>query len=234
VKFTQTGTFRENTLAELVAIKPVEEIRIILLDKLDYLIGFVDREEPETIADYVKNLTEKYQGLVEEDFLGDYSGEIKNLLAEFANLEQYPDLRRAAINYYIHLLQLTDKSRWQKTEEKIPMKALVQAWIYPSHYSLQTLAETTNRREAVKLFKRYITNYYIDRPSPDRDKFVSLEKMLENRLSGDTTSSGWVIVHAMLEEGKYAFKNENCPTCTDATTDLPDVEFKYLVCCSGD
>jgi hypothetical protein len=38
----------------------------------------------------------------------------------------------------------------------------------------------------------------------------------------------------MLEEGKYAFKNENCPTCADATTDLPDVEFKYLVCCYGD
>lgn len=234
MKFTQTGTFRENTLAELVAIEPVKEVRIILLDKLDYLIGFVDREKPETTADYVKNLAEKYRGLVEEDSLGDYSGELKNLLAECANLEQYPGLSRAAINYYIHLLQLKDKSRWQKAEEKTPMKALVQAWIYPSYYSLQTLAETIGRREAMRLFKRYITNYYIDRPSPDRDKFVSLEKMLEDRISGDTTSSGWVIVHTMLEEGKYAFKNENCPTCADATTDLPDVEFKYLVCCYGD
>jgi len=38
----------------------------------------------------------------------------------------------------------------------------------------------------------------------------------------------------MLEDGKYAFKNENCPTCSDATVDLPDVELKYLVSCYGD
>ena len=42
------------------------------------------------------------------------------------------------------------------------------------------------------------------------------------------------IVHSMLEEGKYAFKNENCPTCADAMIDLPDVEFKYLAVCYGD
>jgi hypothetical protein len=99
---------------------------------------------------------------------------------------------------------------------------------------LQALAETIGREEAVKLFKRYITQYYIDHPSPDRDKFVSLEKRLENRLSGDTTSSGWVIVHTMLKEGKYAFKNKNCPTCVDAMTDLPDVELKYYACCYPD
>ena len=233
MKFTQTGAFRENTLAELVAINPLEEVRTILLDKFDYLIGFVAREDPGAIADYVKNLAEKYWGLV-DDSSGDFSGVITGLLAECANLEQHPDLSRASINYYLHLLQLEDKGGWQEAEEEIPMKALVQAWIYPSYYSLQTLAETVGRRGAVRLFKRYITNYYIDHPSPERDRFVNLEKMLEDRLSGDTTSSEWVIVHTMLKEGKYAFKNENCPTCADATTDLADVEFKYLVCCYGD
>ncbi len=77
-------------------------------------------------------------------------------------------------------------------------------------------------------------HYYRDHPSPDRDKFEGLDKRLEKRLSGDTSSSEWVIVHTMLEEGKYAFKNLNCPTCVDATGELLDVEFNYLVSCYGD
>ncbi|MBY8993621.1 MAG: L-2-amino-thiazoline-4-carboxylic acid hydrolase [Candidatus Heimdallarchaeota archaeon] len=120
------------------------------------------------------------------------------------------------------------------SEVKISTKALIQAWTYPSYYFLQALTETIDREEAVKLFKRYITHYYLDHPSPNRDKFVSLEKRLEDRLAGDTTSSEWVMVHSMVEEGKYAFKNENCPTCVEAMVDLPDVELKYLACCYGD
>jgi len=234
MKFTQTGTFKKNSLEKLVTIKPMESIQNILLERLDYIVGFVAKERSEIITDYVKNLSEKYQELVEEDFLGKASGGISEIFTKYKNLYQYPDLINASQNYFIHLLQLKDKSAWEMTEVEISMEALVQAWIYPSYYFLQTLAEAIGRKEAVKLFKRYITHYYIDHPSPDRNKFVSLEKRLENHLSGDTTSSEWVIVHTMLEDGKYAFKNKNCPTCADATIDLPDVEFKYLVCCYGD
>lgn len=234
MKFTQTGTFKENTLEECVPFKPMERIQEILLEKLDYLIRFLSEEKPEIITNFVNNLSDKYQGVVEEDFLGDSSGEIEEIIAEFKHLKQHPELNHAAFNYYLHLLRLKDQDIWEKAEVEISMRALVQAWIYPSYYSLQTLAETIERDEAVKLYKRFITNYYIDHPSPDRDEFISLEKRLEDRLSGDTTSSEWVMVHTMLKEGKYAFKNKNCPTCVDATTDLPDVEFKYLVCCYGD
>jgi len=96
------------------------------------------------------------------------------------------------------------------------------------------LAETIDRKDAVNLFKRDITHYYIDHPSPDRDKFICLEKRHENRTSGDTTSSEWVLIHTILGKGKYAFKNKTCPTCVDAMLELPDVEFKYLACCYGD
>ncbi|MFX0093781.1 MAG: L-2-amino-thiazoline-4-carboxylic acid hydrolase, partial [Candidatus Hodarchaeota archaeon] len=185
------------------------------------------------ITDYVHNLTTKLQTLVEGDFSVKSPGKIKELFTNYKNLIQYPDLNKASLNYFIHLLRLKNQSAWE-TEVQISMRALIQAWTYPSYYFLQTLAETIGREKAVKLFKRYITQYYIDHPSPDRDKFVSLEKRLEDRLSGDTTSSDWVIVHTMLEDGKYAFKNENCPTCADAMVELPDVEFKYLAVCYGD
>ncbi|MFX0183671.1 MAG: hypothetical protein ACFE95_11365 [Candidatus Hodarchaeota archaeon] len=233
MKFTQTGTFKKNYLEGSVTIKPMEKIREILLERLDYFIGFVAKEKSELITDYVNNLTKKLQNLVEGDFLVQSLGKIKEIFVNYKNLNQFPDLNKASFNYFIHLLKLKDKSKWD-TDVTISMKALIQAWVYPSYYFLQTLAETIDRKEAVKLFKRYITKYYIDHPSPDRDKFVSLEKMLEKRLSRDISVSEWVIVHTLLKEGKYAFKNKNCPTCADAMLDLPDVEFKYLVSCYGD
>jgi hypothetical protein len=233
MKFTQTGTFKNNFLEESVTIKPTEKIQDILLERLDYFIGFIAKENPERISDYVHNLTKKYQGLVGVNLLENSSENIQEIFAEFKNLNEYPDLNKASLYYFIHLLKLKDKSAWD-TEVEISMKELIQAWQYPSYYFLQTFAETIDRKEAVKLFKRYITHYYIDHPFPNRDKFISLDKMVENRLSGDTTTSEWVIVHAMIKEGKYAFKNKNCPTCSDAMLDLPDVEFKYLVSCYGD
>jgi hypothetical protein len=234
MKFTQTGTFKENALEKLVTIKPLESIQTILFDRLDYLIGFVAKEKPEVITAYVRNLIKKCEGLVKADYLDNIPGEIQQVYAQFKHLDQYPDLCRASLNYFIQLLGLSDKHVWELPEVNVTMKALVQAWIYPPYYFLETLAETVGRTDAVKLYKRYITHYHIDHPSPNRDKFVSLEKMLDKRLSGDTTSSEWVIVHTMLQDGKYAFKNKNCPTCADTTQEFPDVEFKYLVCCYGD
>ena len=69
MKFIQTGTFRENYLAEIIDINHIEKIPDVLLDKLDYLIGFIAKQEPEKIQEYVTNLTKKYNNLIEEDLL---------------------------------------------------------------------------------------------------------------------------------------------------------------------
>ncbi|GAH04813.1 unnamed protein product [marine sediment metagenome] len=112
MKFTQTGTFRENTLDELTTLNINEQIDIILLDKLDYFVGFLAKEKPEKITDYIKNLTKKYQGLVEEDFLKNTSGEFQEILTKYKNLNQYPDLNKASLNYFIHLLHKLDSSHF--------------------------------------------------------------------------------------------------------------------------
>lgn len=234
MKFIQTGTFRKNYLEEPTTLNLKEKIDVILLDKLDYFIGFVAKEKSEIINEYIEILTKKYQELTEEEFWENAIKEIRKIPSKYKNLNQFPDLNKASLNYLFHLLQLKDKDEWKKTEVEISMRALIEAWVFPAYYYLEALTETIERDEAVKLFKRYITQYYREHPSPDRDKFVNLEKMLEKRLSGDRTSSEWVLVHTMLEDGKYAFKNKTCPTCVDTMIDLPDVELKYLVCCYGD
>jgi hypothetical protein len=234
MKFIQTGTFNKDFLKKPTTMKIMENIEFMLLDKLDYFIGFVAKEKPEIIANYVKNLVKKYQKLAAKDYWENSFEETKTAFAKYKNLKQFPELLKASLNYFIQILQIKDKDAWEKTEVEVVMKANIQAWIYPAYYYLQALTETIDRTEAVKLYKRYITNFYIDHPSPHRDKFVSLEKRFEDRTTGDTTSSEWVIVHTMLEEGKYAFKNKNCPTLVDSMTELPDIELKYLVSCYGD
>ncbi len=234
MKFVQTGTFRENYLEEIVDFKSLENIENMFLEKLDYFIGFVSKEKPEIITKYVKNLVKKYQGLAEDNLFEKPSEKIKKILVKYIYLSQYPDLIKVSLNYFINLLQAKEKNVLDMPEVKITKKALIQAWIYHSYYFLQALTETIDREEAVKLFKHYITNYYLEHPPTSRGEFVSLEKRLEDRTSGDTTSSEWVLVHTMLEDGKYAFKNKNCPTLADTMVDLTDVELKYLVACYGD
>ena len=86
MKFTQTGTFKENYLEGLVTIKPMERIQEMLLEKLDYFIGFVAKEKPKLITDYVNNLTKKYQKLVDGDLLENTSGIIEERFPKFKNL----------------------------------------------------------------------------------------------------------------------------------------------------
>lgn len=234
MKFTQTGTYPESYLERIVDFKPLENIEIMYMEKLDCFIGFLSKEKPEIITEYVANLVKKYQGLTEDDLFEIPSKEIKTIIAKYKYLNQYPDLIKTSLNYFFHLLQIKEKNFLEKLEIKLTRKTQIQAWVYHSYYFLQTLTETIDREESVKLFKHYITNYYLEHPPTSRGDFISLKKRFEDRTSGDTTSSEWVLVHTMLDDGKYAFKNKNCPTLHDVMVDLPDVELKYLVACYGD
>jgi hypothetical protein len=234
LKFTQTGTFKADVLEKPVSINPLEKVQDIFFDNLDYFLGFLANEKSVNINEYVNNLKVKYQRLVNRDYVEDVPEDVMERYSDFENMAQYPGLTRAALYYFLHLMQLEDRDSGDIAEVSISMRALIQAWTFPSYYLLEALIETIGRKDALKLYKRYITHYHRDHPSSDRKEVDSLKHMLEERLSGDTTSSDWIIVHTMLEDGKYAFKNENCPTCVDAMVDLPDVEIKYLVCCYGD
>jgi hypothetical protein len=234
MRITQTGTFRDNASEKTISIKPLDSVRNILFDWLDYFLGFLEQENPGIPIDFSARLTKKFQDLAAEESWMDMPEQIQEISTEFSQAAKFPRLNCAAVNYFFDLLGISEASACEPGEVEVTMRALVQAWVFPPYFALAALAETIGRAEAGNFYKRYITNYYMDHPSPNRDDFTGLEQMVEKRLSGDTTSSEWVIVHSLLADGKYAFKNKNCPTCVDAMADIPDVEFKYLVCCYGD
>ena len=234
MKFIQTGTYNKNFLDEYTVLNLKESISNILLDKLDYFIGFLALKKSELLDDFCRNLSKKYQELTKIDYSKIPLQELQNLSTKHEYIIQFPELLKTSLSYLFSLLELKNKEFLELSDIKPTMRALIEAWTFPSYYIVKTLTETIEREEAVKLYKRIITQFYIDNPSPSRDKFINLEKKFEERTTGDTTSSGWVIVHTMLQEGKYAFKNKNCPTCVDAMKNLPDVEIKYLACCYPD
>ena len=73
MRFTQTGTLKNNFLKDPVTIKPIEKIKDILLERLDYFIGFVAKERSELITDYVNNLIKKkISGISWSRFIGKF------------------------------------------------------------------------------------------------------------------------------------------------------------------
>ncbi|NPD90497.1 MAG: hypothetical protein HGN29_17420 [Asgard group archaeon] len=103
MKFTQTGTYPESYLERIVDFKPLENIEIMYMEKLDCFIGFLSKEKPEIITEYVANLVKKYQGLTEDDLFEIPSKEIKTIIAKYKYLNQYPDLIKTSLNYFFHL-----------------------------------------------------------------------------------------------------------------------------------
>jgi len=155
MKFTQTGTFRENSLAKLITINPKDRVGDIFLERLDTFLIFLAQEKPEIINEYISNLTQKLLSLTPETDLRTPANEIIETFSEYQYLSQHPQLTRAALNYFSALLQLDAASAWHMAEAEISMQALIQAWTYPSYFILQTLAETIDRPRALNFYKRY-------------------------------------------------------------------------------
>jgi hypothetical protein len=64
---------------------------------------------------------------------------------------------------------------------------------------------------------------------------VNLETLFAERQAAvdENNPSEWVIVHGMIADGKYAFRNDNC-FWVGSLDDLSDSEIKYYICCYGD
>ncbi|MCY3412431.1 MAG: hypothetical protein INQ03_12410 [Candidatus Heimdallarchaeota archaeon] len=225
MKFYRTGYRRDNFLSEQTTIKPVDQMDEILFTRFNYFIGFIKNNlNLERVIKYFRELADRFYSLCDNAVYYD----LDHFLAS-----EHQELLDAAYSYYLHLLGISKLPK-SGEEYEINMKQMIEAWLFPSYYLLETLSNTIGREYAIDLFKTYISNYHEDHPSPGREKFKNLECFLSDKLSGDTSSSIWEINHTMLEEGKYAFKNLNCPTCADTMVSLPDIEFRYLVACYGD
>jgi hypothetical protein len=234
MKFYRTGEFKENVLDGTIDINPKEQAPQFVLNRLNFLIGFIRERSPDNIDAFTKNLEKQYQKLTKTDYIKENSADLSDLLAGFENLADYTSLTNAAMNYYFQVLDFSDESAWDE-DIVVVNRNYHQAFLHPRYYNLLTLIETVGREEAISLWKRFFTEFVIYDRIPRETPFVDLETMFAERMAAidEDNPPDWVMIRGMIAEGKYAYRNDNC-FWVESLDDLPDPEIKYYVCCYGD
>ncbi|MHA1882136.1 MAG: L-2-amino-thiazoline-4-carboxylic acid hydrolase, partial [Candidatus Thorarchaeota archaeon] len=230
MKFVKTGKYRQDVLERSVEIKPLEEAQK-RLKRLNYLLELVKERNPEAFPEYVNNLLDKYQALSKDGLVKTNPFDLDELVSDKPSLKEHFELTRAALNYYLQVLQLPNDINLEKTE--VINKNHLQSFLRPSYYNLVVLTETLDRADAIALYKKFVTHYIIERRDPNRDTYDNLEAVFAKATLPQEVPSEWVVIRGMIGDGKYAYRNENC-LWIDVLEDLPDSELKYYVCCYGD
>ncbi len=230
----KSGKYHISDLDNLQELQPLEFAKKTVLKRLNYLIGFIKKEKPEILQNYVTKLNNKFVKLLNQSYVN--KGDIKptEIYNNFIHLKVYPDLINSCINYYLQLLDLDSLENWMKSKFQIPNKNYIQSFLHHRYYNALVLTEIIERNQAVQLFKDYI-NAYVKTISAERSKYETLEEFRSARIpqEGDPPNIGWEAVHGIIENGKYPQRKDTC-MWDDAIKELPDIELKYLAACYGD
>jgi hypothetical protein len=227
----KTGKYRQDTMERIVEINSLEELQN-RFKRMNYFIGFVQIQIPEVFPLYVENLIARYQNLLDDERTKANSPDLDDITSENQYMKEHPELARLVLNYILQILQLPAEKPLGNV--KAVNRAYFRSWSHHNYANLAVLTETIGRDEAIALYKRFVTQYSMENRDPDRKTVDNLEQLFAKRTEPKETPSDWEIVHTMIGDGKYAFRNDNCVFLTAIGDDLPDKELKYYVCCYGD
>jgi hypothetical protein len=230
MKFIKTGKYRQDTLELLVEINSLEEAQA-RFERMNYLLGFVKKRNPAAFPEYVNNLITKYQSLLEDERSKSTPVDLDKLVSENLNMNEHFELARVVLNYFLQILQVSAEANLGKT--KVVNRNYFQSFSHLSYNNLLVLTETIGRAKTIALYKKFITQYTLENRNPNRETY-DVETLYANAIKPKEVPSDWEIVHGMIEDGKYAFRNDNCVFLNAIGEDLPDSELKYYVCCYGD
>ena len=230
----QTGTYDISDLNNLQEIQPLEFAKKTVLKRLNYLIGFIKKEKPEILQNYITKLNIKFVKLITDSYLNEKRIKTDDICKDFIHLKVYPDLLYNCLNYYLQLLSINFTKDWTQNKFKVSNKNYIQSFLYHRYYNALVLTEILERNQAIQLYKNYI-DAYVKSTAPERNRCETLEEFRSSRIpkEGDPPNIGWEIVHGIIENGKYPQRKDTC-MWDDAIKDLPDIELKYLAACYGD
>ena len=231
MKFVKTGKYRQDTLERSVEVDTLKDAKW-RLERMNYLLGFVRERFPEVYPEYVNNLLAKYQGLLDEERRKADPFDMDEILSENPNLAEHSELVRGVLNYFLQILQLPANTKPGKYE--VVNRNYFQSFSHISYPNLLVLTETIGREDAIALYKKFITHYYLDKRDPNRETIDNVETLFDKAIEPKEVVSEWEIVHGMIGDGKYAFRNDTCVFLNAIGDDLPDPELKYYIACYGD
>jgi hypothetical protein len=231
MKVVKTGKYRPDTMTRIVEINSLEELQN-RFKRMDYFIGFIQKQIPEVFSKYIDNLITTYQDLLDDERTKAIPPDFDDLVSENPHMEEHQELARLVLNYILQILQLSSEEPLGKVEAV--NRAYFRSWSHHNYANLVVLTETIGRDEAISLYKRFVTQYSMENRDPERETVDNLEDLFAKRTEPKENPSDWEIVHTMIGDGKYAFRNDTCVFVTAIGDDLPDTELKYYICCYGD
>ncbi|MCK5390372.1 MAG: L-2-amino-thiazoline-4-carboxylic acid hydrolase, partial [Candidatus Thorarchaeota archaeon] len=181
--------------------------------------------------EYINKLIAKYQGLLEDERRKANPPDLDELVSENPHMKEHLELTRLVLNYILQILQLPAEAKLGKN--KVVNRNYFRSWSHHNYSNLLVLTETIGRAEAIALFKKFITHHTLENRNPNR-KTYDTETIFANAIKPKEEPSDWEIVHTMIRDGKYAFRNDTCVFLNAIGEDLPDTELKYYICCYGD
>ncbi|NHJ48635.1 MAG: hypothetical protein FK733_12690 [Asgard group archaeon] len=227
----ESGEIKPDVLESVSSIKPEESSKREALKRLDFILGFFAEQYPKKKEQFIKDLIAQYKELVKEDHISKLGLETDDILKEFTKLYKEKELALLSLNFFIQNVQLKDKSNWIG-ETDVIYKNKLYSYLLPRYYNLTVFIKTLGREEGIKLYKKYITHFIINRLKTHEDQVQDIRVLAKPREPTDTPSE-WNIYYGLINDGKYFYRNNNC-TWVEALADFPDKELVYLVCCYGD
>lgn len=230
MKFVKTGKYRQDTLERSVEINSLEEAQN-RLKRMNYFLGFIREQNPDIFPEYINKLIAKYQGLLEDERRKANPPDLDELVSENPHMKEHLELTRLVLNYILQILRLPAEDKLGKN--KVVNRNYFRSWSHHNYSNLLVLTETMGKAEAIALYKKFVTHYTLENRDPNRETYDT-KTIYENAIKPKEVPSDWEIVHGMIGDGKYAFRNDTCVFLNAIGDDLPDTELKYYVCCYGD
>jgi hypothetical protein len=233
MKYVRTGELQSDALDRLHKLQPKEEFNRGPLKRIDILLAMIQEEYPDKLSEFISNQMTNYESLLNEETIEKHTLP-SVLLEDKPLLKHYPKLAGFVLNYYLHLLQMSGTPDWTTDRIKTSQRDFFRSFLLPRYHNLQMLIKTLGREEAINLYKKYISYFFIQLGKPDTPtEFVNLRQHYEKVSHPRSPPSDWVTVRGLMDNGKYFFMNENC-LWVDALPDIDDKELMYLICCYGD
>ncbi|MHA2347203.1 MAG: L-2-amino-thiazoline-4-carboxylic acid hydrolase, partial [Candidatus Hodarchaeales archaeon] len=149
-------------------------------------------------------------------------------------IKESTQLAELILNYYLSLLKITDNQDWIDGKIKTPQRNFYRAFLLPRYQNVKTLIKTLGREEGVKLYKKYVSMFFIHLGKTEREEeFTNLRDHYERASRQESTPSAWVTIRGLMDNGKYFYMNQNC-LWVESLPEIEDKELMYLICCYGD
>jgi hypothetical protein len=233
MKYVRTGEFQQEALDKPHELQPKEFFVKSHLERIDLLLTIVKENNPTKIQEYISDLLVNYTVLMKNINVEAYSIP-PELLKDKKVIKESSKLAELILNYFLSLLKITDNQDWMNDKIKVPQKDFFRAFLLPRYQNVKTLIKTLGREEGVKLYKKYISMFFINLDKVERkEEFTNFKDHYEKASKPVSPPSDWVTIRGLTDDGKYFYMNQNC-LWVESLTEIEDKELMYLICCYGD